>query len=36
MQDMQNTLGTESNDLFNNLFTNLSTNQSLQNEYIKR
>ena len=26
MQDMQNTLGTESNDLFNNLFTNLSTN----------
>jgi hypothetical protein len=35
MQDMQNTLGTESNDLFNNLFTNLSTNQSLQNEYIK-
>lgn len=32
---MQNTLATESNDLFNNILTNLNTNQSLQNEYLK-
>ena len=36
IHDMQNTMATESNDLFNNLFANLSTNQSLQNEYIKQ